>query len=147
GVSSRIKAAQFVPGMSLAVTIMNSPHGMPLPKSMPRIRPRAIGERTVALSSIPGKLRSSTYCARPVTLSNPSLRRIGWPTIGFCILARLKQLCGTDFSLFHIIWSLKSRNHVSPINFDRLLFITAHQIDIKLCHAEFPQLFQPAHLL
>src|SRR4029077_12929036 len=46
---------------------------------MTRIRPRAAGLRTVTLWSIPGNLRSSTYFARPVTFSRPSLRGTDFP--------------------------------------------------------------------
>ena len=46
------------------------------------IRPRGAALRTVAPKSIPGKVRSSTYCARPVTLDRPSRRGIDSPMEG-----------------------------------------------------------------
>ena len=48
---------QFLPGMSLAVTTVNSSHGSPSPKWMPRIRPRAIGLRTVTPYSMSGQMQ------------------------------------------------------------------------------------------
>src|SRR5882757_7004871 len=46
---------------------------------MPRIRPRATGLRTVAPKIMPGNFMSSTYFARPVTFSRPSLRGTDFP--------------------------------------------------------------------
>src|SRR5580692_8779739 len=46
---------------------------------MPRIRPRATGLRTVTPKIMPGNFRSSTYFARPVTFSRPSLRGTDFP--------------------------------------------------------------------
>src|SRR5579864_1101921 len=65
--------------MSAAVTIVNSLHGMPSPKRMPRMRPRAMLLRTVTPCSSSGKARSSTYRARPVTFPRPSFRRTECP--------------------------------------------------------------------
>src|SRR5215472_9355714 len=72
---------QFFPGMSFAETITNSFQGMPAPKLIFLISPRGIRLRTVAPKSIPGSVRSSMYRARPVTLSQPSLRGTDAPTM------------------------------------------------------------------
>src|SRR5258708_6391977 len=66
--------------MSLAVTIVNSSQGMSPAKEIFLMRPRGTELRTVTPCSIPGKLRSSTYSAWPVTFFRPSLRGIGLPT-------------------------------------------------------------------
>src|SRR5947209_4493741 len=68
------RAMVLAPGMSLAVTIVNSCQGMPGRNSMLLMRPLAAVERTVAPYSISGNERSSTLVSRPVTFSRPSLR-------------------------------------------------------------------------
>src|ERR1035441_1216858 len=72
----------FLPGMSAAVTMVNWDQSMAGEKAMEVMRPRAMVERTVAPCHMPGRLMSSTYRARPVTLARPSLRMGDAPTMG-----------------------------------------------------------------
>jgi hypothetical protein len=72
---------QFDPGISFAETTTNSSHATPAPKLIFLILPRGIELRTVAPYNIPGNDMSSMYCARPVTLSRPSLRGTDDPTM------------------------------------------------------------------
>ena len=51
-------------------------------KVMEAMRPRAMVERTVAPYHMPGRVMSSTYWARPVTLARPSLRMGDVPRMG-----------------------------------------------------------------
>src|SRR5687768_7970492 len=67
--------------MSLAVTMVNSSQGMSPSKAMFLMRPRGAVLRTVVPNSIPGNVRSSTYCAWPVTFRRPSLRGVDLPTM------------------------------------------------------------------
>src|SRR5713101_3964286 len=60
--------------MSFAATMVNSSQSRPPPNVILRILPRGHVLRTVTPCSIPGNRRSSTYRARPVTFSRPSLR-------------------------------------------------------------------------
>ncbi len=59
----------FSPGMSAAVTMVNSCQGMEGSKAMEEMRPQGMVLRTVAPNHILGRLISSTYCARPRTLA------------------------------------------------------------------------------
>ena len=72
----------FSPGMSAAVTMVNWDQSMRGRKVMEVMRPRAMVERTVAPYHMPGRVMSSTYWARPVTLARPSLRMGDVPTMG-----------------------------------------------------------------
>src|ERR1700751_4361168 len=72
---------QFLPGMSLAVAITNSSQAIPGPKVIFLILPRGTRLRTVAPNNMSGSDISSIYCARPVTLSRPSLRGTELPTM------------------------------------------------------------------
>src|ERR1017187_2754497 len=73
---------QFSPGMSAAVTMVNWDQSTAGEKVMEVMRPRAMVERTVAPYHMPGRVMSSTYWARPVTLARPSLRMGEVPTMG-----------------------------------------------------------------
>src|SRR6201747_2822915 len=64
---------QFSPGMSAAGTMGYSFQGV--------AGARGMVLRTVAPNHMPGRLMSSTYWARPRTLSRPSLRMGELPTI------------------------------------------------------------------
>src|SRR3974390_2408794 len=76
-----MRATQFLPGMSFAETMTNSSHGIAGSNVIFLIFPRGMLLRTVAPYNIPGMEMSSMYCARPVTLSRPSLRGTDIPTI------------------------------------------------------------------
>src|SRR4051812_34077197 len=65
---------KFSPGMSSAVTMVKRDQSMAGSKRMDLMRPRGMVERTVAPYHMPGRVMSSTYWARPVTLARPSLR-------------------------------------------------------------------------
>ena len=65
---------KFSPGISFAVTMVNFDQSIAGANRMDRMRPRGMEERTVAPYHIPGRVISSTYSARPVTLARPSLR-------------------------------------------------------------------------
>ena len=80
----------FSPGMSAAVTMVNSCQGMAGSKSMERMRPRAMVLRTVAPNHMPGRVMSSTYWALPRTLAGPSLRMGGCLRFGSCLAWRLE---------------------------------------------------------
>src|SRR5258708_6860470 len=73
---------QFSPGMSAAETMVNCDQSMAGSNAMDAMRPRAMVERTVAPYHMPGRVMSSTYCARPVTFARPSLRMGEEPTMG-----------------------------------------------------------------
>jgi hypothetical protein len=94
---------QFFPGMSFADTSTNSSHAIPGPKLISLIFPRAMLLRTVAPYSMLGTLISSMYRARPLTLSRPSLRGVGVPTMG------------SVFKLGPFLLSLKTSNFVREI--------------------------------
>src|ERR1700678_3389230 len=72
----------FSPGMSVAVTMVNSDQSMVGSNVMEVMGPRAMVERTVAPYHMPGRVMSSTYWARPRTLARPSLRMGDVPTMG-----------------------------------------------------------------
>src|SRR5580704_15993255 len=72
----------FSPGMSAAVTMVNWDQSIAGSKVMEVMRPRAMVERTVAPYHMPGRVMSSTYWARPVTLARPSLRMGDVPMMG-----------------------------------------------------------------
>src|ERR1035441_8144234 len=72
----------FSPGISAAVTMVNWDQSTERSKVMEAMRPRAMVERTVAPYHMPGRVMSSTYRARPVTLARPSLRMGDAPTMG-----------------------------------------------------------------
>src|SRR6201998_3511783 len=92
-----IKAMQFFPGISFAQTIVNSSQGIPSPKLIARIRPRAIGLRTVTPYSISGNVRSSIYRALPVTFSGPSFRCTDFPTKRVSIFGLIADLIALLF--------------------------------------------------
>src|SRR5580704_10651267 len=71
----------FSPGMSAAETMEYSCQGMAGSKEMEVMRPRGMELRTVAPNHMLGRVMSSTYRARPRTLSLPSLRIGELPTI------------------------------------------------------------------
>src|SRR5262245_46966379 len=73
---------RLTPGTSAAVTIVKPSQEMADPKSMLLMRPRGAGLRTVAPKSIPGRTKSSTYFARPVTFARPSRRGTERPMNG-----------------------------------------------------------------
>src|SRR5208282_4563713 len=82
-----MRAMQFAPGISFVETITNSSQAIDAPKVIFLILPRGIELRTVAPYNIPGNDMSSMYCARPVTLSRPSLRGADDPTM-FSVFTR-----------------------------------------------------------
>src|SRR5215469_6477895 len=84
---------QFFPGISLAVTITNSSHGIPAPNVIFLILPRGTRLRTVAPNNMSGIDISSIYCARPVTLSRPSLRGTDLPTMCSDIMLSQSDSC------------------------------------------------------
>src|SRR5271168_4216047 len=82
----------FSPGMSAAVTMVNSCQGMEGSKAMEEMRPRGMVLRTVAPNHMLGREISSIYWARPKTLAAPSLRGGEWPTIwGDSAMGRVKN--------------------------------------------------------
>src|SRR5229473_1364919 len=76
-----MRATQFSPGISFAVTMVNSCQGRSPVNSMFRILPRGTGLRSVTPCSMPGNERSSTYLDSPVTFCRPSFRGTGLPTV------------------------------------------------------------------
>src|ERR1039458_6754630 len=88
----------FLPGMSAAVTMVNWDQSMAGEKVMEVMRPRAMVERTVAPYHMPGRVMSSTYWARPVTLARPSLRIGDVPImrVGSGIVAERFRVSGKD---------------------------------------------------
>src|ERR1700744_3780419 len=64
----------FSPGMSAAVTMVNSFQEMVGSKVIEVMRPRGMVLRTVAPYHMPGRVMSSTYWAQPRTFALPSLR-------------------------------------------------------------------------
>src|ERR1700734_2430451 len=93
---------------------------------MPRIRPRATELRTVAPKIMPGNFKSSTYFARPVTFSRPSLRgtdfpitrvAIKLPSIGGLIRLRHPQMKRFERLFPHHRYQRNFPMRVRPRNF------------------------------
>src|SRR6516162_6931148 len=113
-------AIAFRPGMSLAETTTNSFQGTAGGKLRWRMLPRGIWLRTVAPYNMLGKVRSSMYWERPVTLSRPSLRGVAVPTIGSDFMKTLRLLyraIGKASALVHarVLTNFLSAGHAGKL--------------------------------